>query len=184
MLDVMRNDKRRAIFFDRDGVMLKPVVMDGRPRPPHSIAEYRALSGILSGAREAVEELRKAGFLAVLISNQPDIAYGNISRHEWQWIQDQLKGVPFDDTFICFHRRDDDCNCMKPKPGMLLDAAKKWNIDLASSFLVGDTKDDVGVAAAAGCTSILVDAPYNASVQSTIRIRSLAELSRVALQVV
>ncbi len=176
MLSGMTNAKKRAVFFDRDGVILKPIVMDGRPRPPHSIAEYKALSGIVAGAKEAVEKVKSLGFLAFLISNQPDIAYGVISKDEWQWIQDRLKDIPFDDVFICFHRRDDNCDCMKPKPGMLLDAEKKWDINLTQSFLVGDTKDDVATAKATGCKSILVEAPYNTSVTSEVRIRSLGAL--------
>lgn len=178
MLNAMQKEKKRAVFFDRDGVILKVVVMDGRPRPAHSIAEYKALSGVMSGAKEAVEKVKAAGFLAFLISNQPDIAYGVISKDEWQWIQDQTNDIPFDDVFICFHRRDDNCDCMKPKPGKLLEAAKKWDIDLSHSFLVGDTKDDVAAAQNAGCISILLEAPYNTSVTSDIRIRSLNELSR------
>lgn len=170
----MREAKKRAVFFDRDGVILKPVVMDGRPRAPHSIAEYKTLSGIRPEAREAVEKVKALGFLAILVTNQPDIAYGVISKEEWQWIQDQTKSIPFDDVFICFHRRDDNCECMKPKPGMLLDAGKKWNIDLAKSFMVGDTADDMGAAKSAGCKGILVDAPYNASLPSDARIDSLA----------
>lgn len=175
------SERKRAVFFDRDGVILKAIVMDGKPRPPHSIAEYKALSGRLPHAKEAVEEVKRAGFLAILVSNQPDIAYGVISKQEWQWIQDQIKDIPFDDVFICFHRRDDNCDCMKPKPGKLLEAAKKWNLDLAQSFLVGDTKDDVAAAKAAGCKSILFNAPYNSTVVSDMRIRSLDELSRVIL---
>ena len=174
-------EKKRAVFFDRDGVILKAIVMDGRPRPPHSIAEYKALSGIMSGAKEAVGAVKKAGFLAFLISNQPDIAYGVISKEEWQWIQDKTKDIPFNDVFICFHRRDDNCDCMKPKPGKLIEAEKKWNIDLSRSFLVGDTKDDVAAAKTAGCKSILVDAPYNTEVSSDMRVRSLGELPHVVL---
>lgn len=166
----MHEQKRRAVFFDRDGVLLKAVVMDGRPRPPHSIAEYKTLSGIISGAKEAVEKVKAAGFLAILATNQPDIAYGVISKEEWQWIQDQIKDIPFDDVFICFHRRDDNCGCMKPKPGLLLEAAKKWNIDLSQSYLVGDTKDDAVAAKAAGCTSILLNTDYNNSVTADYRL--------------
>jgi len=176
MLDVMTNEKRQAVFFDRDGVILKTVVMDGRPRPPHSIAEYNALSGVVAGAKEAVLKVKRAGFLAFLISNQPDIAYGNISKAEWQWIQDQLTDIPFDGVLICFHRRDDNCDCMKPGPGKLLEAEKKWNINLSGSFLVGDTKDDVAAAQAAGTQSILLEASYNADVQSDFRIGVLSEL--------
>ncbi len=176
MLNVMNNKQKRAVFFDRDGVVLKAIVMDGKPRPPHSIAEYKALSGITPGAKEAVEKVKAAGFLAILISNQPDMAYGVISKEEWQWVQDQIKDIPFDDVFICFHRRDDNCDCMKPKPGKLFEAAKKWDIDLTQSFLVGDTKDDVTAAQAAHCKSILLETAYNVSVTSDIRIRSLTEL--------
>lgn len=175
----MKEEKKRAVFFDRDGVILKVIVMDGKPRPPHSIAEYKALSGVVLGAKEAIEQVKKTGFLAFLISNQPDIAYGVISKQEWQWIQDQVKDIPFDDCLICFHRRDDDCDCMKPKPGMLFEAAQKWNIDLTASFVVGDTQDDTGAARNAGCKSILVDAPYNVSTVSDIRIRALSELSSI-----
>lgn len=177
MLDVMQNKKNRTVFFDRDGVILKAVVMDGRPRPPHSIAEYKALSGIMPGAKEAVEQIKAAGFLAILITNQPDIAYGVISKEEWQWIQDQLKDIPFDDIFICFHRRDDNCDCMKPKPGMLLDAAQKWNIDLAESFMVGDMESDVDAAKSAGCRSILVRRPYNEGVSADIVIDRVGALN-------
>lgn len=173
----MEPKKQRAIFFDRDGVILKPIVMDGKPRPPHSITEYKALSGIMPGVKEAVKRAKDAGYLAILISNQPDIAYGVISKGEWQWIQDQVIALMFDDIFICFHRRDDNCDCMKPKPGMLLMAEKKWNIDLPQSFLVGDTKDDVAAAEAAGVTSILVDTLYNAKVTSKNRIQSLVDFT-------
>lgn len=166
-------EKRRAVFFDRDGVILKPIVMDGKPRPPHSIAEYKALSGIMSGAKETVEKVKNLGFLAILVSNQPDIAYGVISKAEWQWIQDQIKDIPFDDVFICFHRRDDNCNCKKPKPGMLIEAAKKWNIDLSHSFMVGDTEADVGAAKNVGCKSVLLSAPYNYKIDSDIQIHNL-----------
>ncbi|TSC58307.1 MAG: phosphatase [Parcubacteria group bacterium Greene0416_79] len=168
--------KKRAVFFDRDGVILKAVVEDGTPRPPYSIAEYREKSGRMPSAREAVEEVRRLGFLAILASNQPDIRYGKISKEEWQWIQDQIKDIPFDDIFICFHGREDICECKKPKPGMLLEAAKKWNIALPESFLVGDTADDVIAAARAGSRSILFRAEYNASVGADYKISELSKL--------
>lgn len=168
--------KKRIVFFDRDGVILKAIVMDGKPRPAHSIAEYKALSGIIPGAKETVEAVKAAGFLAILVSNQPDIAYGVISKEEWQWIQDQTKDIHFDDVFICFHRRDDNCDCMKPKPGKLLEAAKKWDIDLSQSFMVGDTGSDVMAAKSAGCKSILLDYDYNQNVDADIRITKLSDV--------
>ena len=176
-----KEPKRRAVFFDRDGVILKPMVMDGKPRPPHSVAEYKALSGILPGAKEAVEKVRVLGFLAILASNQPDIAYGVISKNEWQWIQGQIKDIPFDDVFICFHRRDDGCDCKKPKPGLLFEAAKKWNIDLTKSFMVGDTDRDVGAAKAANCKTILLHNSYNKGIAADVRITHLSRIPSLFL---
>lgn len=175
----MKVEKNRAVFFDRDGVILKAIVMDGRPRPPHSVAEYKVLSGIMPGAREAVKQVKVLGFLAILVTNQPDIRYGKISQKEWQLIQDQVKDIPFDDVFICFHGRDDGCECKKPKPGLLLDAAKKWNINLTQSFMIGDTESDVGAAKAVGCKSILVKASYNTELKSDFCISSLSELPHI-----
>lgn len=174
----MSGEKRRAVFFDRDGVILKPVVMNGKPRPPYSIAEYKTLSGVMPGAKEAVEQVRKLGFLAILVSNQPDIAYGNISREDWQWIQSQLKDIPFDDAFFCFHGRDEWCECKKPKPGMLLIAAQKWDIDLASSFMIGDTERDTLAGRAAHCKTILLESSYNKGVVADVRITNLSQLAR------
>ena len=173
----MNVTKKRAVFFDRDGVILKAIVMDGRPRPAHSIAEYQALSGVIPGAKEAVAAAKAGGFLAILVSNQPDMAYGVISKEEWQWIQNQTKDMPFDDVFICFHRRDDNCDCMKPKAGLFFQAAEKWNIDLSKSFLVGDTKDDIAAAKNAGCKSILIEASYNASLTADSRLAFLTQFA-------
>lgn len=173
--------KRQAVFFDRDGVILKPVVENGVSRPPQSIAEYKEKSGILFGAREAVEAVHAAGFLAILATNQPDIHYGVITPKDFDWIQGKAAALSFDDVFICFHGREEGCACKKPKPGLLLAAAKKWDIDLSRSFMVGDTAADVGAAHAAGCRSIVVETSYNAGVESDIRITSLAGLSRVLL---
>lgn len=175
-------EKRRAVFFDRDGVILKPVIEQGVPRPPQSIAEYEEKSGIMEGAREAVEAARAAGFLVILATNQPDIHYGVITQKDFDYIQGRVAALSFDDVFICFHGREERCACKKPKPGMLLAAAKKWKINLARSFMVGDSAADVGAARAAGCRSILVETSYNAAVVSGIRITSLAELSAVLLK--
>lgn len=168
--------KKKAVFFDRDGVILKVVIKKGFPRPPQSIAEYKAQSGIIPGAKEAVAQIRKLGFLAILVTNQPDIAYGNISREDWQWIQDQLKDIHFDDAFFCFHGRDEGCECKKPKPGLLLEAARKWNINLAQSFMVGDTERDTFAGRAAHCKTILLDSGYNKGVATDARIIHLSQL--------
>lgn len=167
------NGTRRAVFFDRDGVILKAIVANGKPRPPYSRGEFEKKSGLMPGAREAVEAVRAAGFLSILATNQPDLHYGKITKADFDYIQGFVAALPFDDIFICFHGREEGCDCKKPKPGMLFAAAKKWGIDLAVSFMVGDTADDTGAATGAGCKSILVKAPYNTTLACDIRFPRL-----------
>lgn len=164
---------RPAVFFDRDGVILKALVENGRPRPPYSRAEFEEMSGIVPGAREIIEAVRAAGFLAILATNQPDLHYGKITKADFDSIQGLVTALPFDDIFICFHGREEGCECKKPKPGMFYAAAKKWNINLTASFAVGDTGDDIGAATAVGCKSILVEAPYNTTLACDIRLPRL-----------
>lgn len=175
-------EKKRCVFFDRDGIIIKAVVENGKPRPPYSREEFEWKSGIQDGARATVQAVRAAGFLAILATNQPDLHYGKITKADFDYIQGLVATLPFDDIFICVHGREERCNCKKPKPGMLLAAAKKWDIDLAASFIVGDTSDDTGAAKDAGCKSILLEAPYNSTLSSDGRIRLLSELPLVFLR--
>jgi len=184
----MGNSIRRAVFFDRDGVIFCPVVKEGDPsvwkekgkvRAPFSVAEFLTAGGVVSGAEAVLRALRDRGFLTILATNQPDVAYGNLSREEWERIHEHAARLSFDDIYVCFHGRDDGCECKKPKPGMLLHAAHKWDIDLTTSYFVGDTGSDTGAAKAAGCRSILIDAWYNREVQSDFRIARLKDLGGV-----
>ena len=167
---------RRAVFIDRDGVILKAVINDvGGPRPPYSVVEYKKKSGVVPWAKEAVLALRDAGFLTILTTNQPDIRYGKITKKDWQWIHNQIAGISFDDIFICFHGRNDGCECKKPRPGMLIEAAKKWGIDLKNSFMIGDTESDAIAGRAAGCKTIIIDYNYNKDVETDARVGNLRE---------
>ncbi len=180
----MTNDTRRAVFFDRDGTVFCPVFKNdergvwkekGKVRAPFSVAEFLDAGGVVPGAEVVLCALRTRGFLTILATNQPDVTYGKLSREEWERIQEHATALPFDDVLVCFHGRDDGCDCKKPKPGMLLAAAKKWNIDLAKSYFVGDTESDTLAAKAAGCRSILIDTWYNRDVQSDYRSPNLKD---------
>jgi D-glycero-D-manno-heptose 1,7-bisphosphate phosphatase len=138
---------RRAVFLDRDGVINAPAIREGRPYPPASVESLE----ILPGVREAVQRFKSAGFLIIVVSNQPDVARGTTSRSTVEAINSVLaQGLPIDEFRMCYHDAADACNCRKPKPGMLLDAAKKWHIDLAASFMVGDRWRDVEAGQNAG----------------------------------
>jgi D-glycero-D-manno-heptose 1,7-bisphosphate phosphatase len=94
---------------------------------------------------------------------------------DWLCIQGHVENLPLDDVFVCFETRYDDCECRKPKPGMILAAAKKWDIDFSRSYMIGDTASDTGAAKAAGVKSILIRASYNKDVASDYAAWSLRE---------
>src|SRR5438477_3735525 len=131
---------KRAVFLDRDGVLNRSVVRDGRPYAPISLEEFELLPGV----REAVTELRNAGFILVVVTNQPDLARGRIGPEVTEAIHQQLRALlPVHDIKMCGHLDEERCLCRKPKPGMLLEAAQAWSIDLEQSFMVGDRWRDV-----------------------------------------
>lgn len=177
-------ETKRAVFFDRDGVIFPPVEWEGenKTRAPFSYQEFLDAGGVVSSAEAVIRAVRDSGFLAILVTNQPDVGYGHLSKEEWERIHAHARALPFDDEFVCFHGRDDGCECKKPKPGMLLAAAKKWDIDLATSYFVGDTEADTGAARAAGCRSILVDTPYNSMVVTDFRVHSLCDIAALIRQ--
>jgi D-glycero-D-manno-heptose 1,7-bisphosphate phosphatase len=149
---------RRAVFLDRDGVLNRAVVRDGKPYPPANPQEVE----IASGAVEALRRLHEHGFLLIVVSNQPDIARGLTTPERVAAINAVLTGaLPLDDVFICPHDDRDGCHCRKPKPGLILDAAAKHGVDVASSYMIGDLWRDIDAAANAGCTGILIDCEYN-----------------------
>jgi len=149
--------KRRAVFLDRDGVLNASPVRGGKPYPPGSLADLE----ILPGVKEALETLRAAGFLNVVVTNQPDVATGKQRREVVEEIHSFMKkNLALDAVKVCFHTDADGCDCRKPKPGMLLDAARELDVDLAASFLVGDRWRDVAAAHAAGCKALFIDYQY------------------------
>jgi D-glycero-D-manno-heptose 1,7-bisphosphate phosphatase len=153
----MPRGSRRAVFLDRDGVINQAVVVDGRPFSPQSLGELRLLPGV----PEACARLKAAGFLLIVATNQPDIANRKTIRAGVDALNQALKEqLPLDDVFVCPHNDQDNCACRKPKPGMLIDAAARWDIDLAASFMVGDRWRDVDAGRAAGCRTVFVNHGY------------------------
>ncbi len=173
--------KKPAIFLDRDGIV-NDVIDRGddffvlkkkvRYTAPYSYTEFKPKEGVL----DFVKDLKKRGFLCILVTNQPDISYGLLSKEDHELIMSEVRKIPFDDIFVCPHGRKDMCNCKKPKPGMLEEAMDKWDIDIKSSFFLGDTISDVGAAKAVGCKSIIINTEYNQQVDSDYRVYSLFEV--------
>jgi D-glycero-D-manno-heptose 1,7-bisphosphate phosphatase len=142
----------RAVFLDRDGVLNKNFVRDGVPHPPKNLLEFEMLPNV----PEAVTHLKDAGFLLVVVTNQPDVARGTQSISVIHEMHEALRReINVDEIYICIHDGDG-CVCRKPKPGMLLSAAKTHNIDLKNSFMVGDRWKDIVAGSTAGCKTVLV----------------------------
>ena len=148
---------RRAIFVDRDGTLNRAVVVDGKPYPPSTVSEFELLPGVSEG----LVSIKDAGYLVVVVTNQPDVATGRQSIQVVEAIHNELRSkLPIDDIRVCFHTDEDRCQCRKPLPGMLLAAAAELGIDLSSSYMVGDRWRDVEAGQAAGCQTIFIRSGY------------------------
>jgi D-glycero-D-manno-heptose 1,7-bisphosphate phosphatase len=166
---------RRAVFLDRDGVINKAIVRDGKPYPPGSLEELE----IVEGCAEALNVLKEHGLLLLVVTNQPDVARGKQSREAVQRMHEALESaLPIDNIFTCFHDDNDKaCDCRKPKPGLLLQAARKYGLELSDSFLIGDRWRDIDAAHAVGCRAVWIDYGYEERVPSRppeARVDSLA----------
>ena len=166
----------KAVFLDRDGVINKTVLRDGVFGSPRSIEEFKIVDGI----EEALYDFWRLGFLNIVVTNQPDVARGFITEELLLRLHLLLEEkLPIDDVFVCIHDDKDNCDCRKPKSGMLLEASLKWNIDLNKSIMVGDSWKDIAAGQNVGCTTILVDYLYNRDVECDFRGFSIAELTDI-----
>ena len=148
---------RRAVFLDRDGVLVVPIFREGRSFAPTNLREF----SIYPDAAKCVNLLKRAGFAVVVVSNQPDVGAGRVSRRFVEEMNARLSdAMPIDVVKVCYHTRDQRCTCRKPLPGMLLEAAAELEIDLSASIMVGDRASDVEAGAAAGCRTVFVDLGY------------------------
>lgn len=151
------NTARRAVFLDRDGVIVRAAVREGRPYPPSGLDTLE----ILPGVGESLARLHRAGFLLIVVTNQPDVARGLQTREAVEAMHTFLRSeLPIDEVRVCYHDDADLCQCRKPKAGMLLDAAREAGVDLARSFMVGDRWRDVEAGQRAGCRTVLLDCGY------------------------
>lgn len=149
---------RPAVFLDRDGVINEISVTNGVPHPPNNVQEFRFLPGV----REACEALNRAGYLLIVVTNQPDVARGTQTREQVEEINRLVEQeLPVARVLSCYHDNSDACDCRKPKPGLLLQAASRWEIDLSGSFMIGDRWSDTLAGKTAGCRTILIERDYS-----------------------
>ena len=171
----------RAVFLDRDGVLVIPEVRDGRSYAPRSLEHFR----LYPDAAASLARLKAAGYLLVVVTNQPDVGNGLVSVDTINEMHRRMSlALPIDRIEMCPHSQSEACDCRKPKPGMLVDAARHCGIDLADSVMVGDRSSDVEAGRAAGCKTVFIDLDYVSELKPAspdFTVRSLAEATDVIL---
>ena len=147
----------RAVFLDRDGVLNRALVREGKPYPPANLSELE----ILPGVEEACSTLKRAGLGLIVITNQPDLSRGTMERGAVDAMNAEVRErLGLDDVRVCPHDDADRCDCRKPAPGLLLAAAREWRIALDRSVMVGDRWRDIESGRRAGCKTVFIDYGY------------------------
>jgi len=162
----------KAVFLDRDGVINRAVMRDGKPHPPDRVEDLEVLDGV----PDALRKLRGAGFRLIVVTNQPDVARGTQTREAVEAMHARLTAeLPVDEVVACYHDGDE-CDCRKPKPGALVAAAQRHGVELEESFMVGDRWRDIEAGQRAGCRCLFVDHGYaeRQPAGSFVRVPSLA----------
>ena len=171
---------RRAVFLDRDGVINRAMVRDGKPYPPANLAEMEILPGVL----DALTKLHNAEFMLIVVTNQPDVARGTTPMASVEEINHYLYScLPIDEFRTCYHDSGDGCDCRKPLPGAIMAAAIQHGIALGGSYMVGDRWRDIEAGQRAGCKTIFIDYGYDEKQPESVnyRVRSLKEASQFIL---
>ena len=147
----------KAVFLDRDGVINKTIIIDGKSYAPRLLKDFK----IFPKVKSDVKKLKNNGFKVFVITNQPDIGNKLLKKKTLNEMHSLLKTkVSIDKIYYCPHTRSDRCKCRKPKPGMIIKASNESNIYLKESYMVGDRKIDIDAGLKAGCKTIFVNNNY------------------------
>jgi D-glycero-D-manno-heptose 1,7-bisphosphate phosphatase len=154
---------RPAVFLDRDGVINRPLVKDGKPYPARTLAEFDLLPGVV----EACALLQKIGPL-IVVTNQPDVGRGSLDRAVVEAIHAEMcRLLPISRVEVCYEDGyDPQSRFYKPAPGMLVRAAEEMNLDLSASIMIGDRWRDIDTGRAAGCLTLWIDHGYSETLRA------------------
>lgn len=168
-----------AVMFERDGVLNRVRVLARQQMVPLAVSDFH----VNEEAVEPLTHLRSAGYLMLAVTNQPGISHGSLSRRELDMMHGVLRNrLPLDDILVCPHDESDRCSCRKPRTGLLIEAAFKWQLDLDRCFVVSDKWQDAAAAQVAGCTSILIQSQWNGGGHHDFIVPSLADAVEKILQ--
>ena len=168
---------RKCFFFDRDGVLNKSIVKEGKPYSPEKMSELI----IDQDAADIIKYLKSKNFLIIVVTNQPDVKRKKVTKNFINSIHKHLKkNLKYDDLYVCYEDNDNSFY-RKPKPGMLFSAKKKWSIDLKRSFMIGDRSKDIKAGLSAGVRTIFLDNGYKEKkpMFSHYRIKKLKDIKKI-----
>lgn len=170
---------KTAVFIERDAILNEVRIGPKHQISPSSLEEFK----VNTSAIEPLRALKAAGFILIATTNQPGVSRGTLSRRELDRMHDQLKrAFPLDDLMVCPHDEHDRCPCRKPKPGLLIEAAFKWHLDLDHSFVISDKWQDAEAARTAGCVSLLIKSPWIGPVHHDFILSDLSSVVAKTLQ--
>lgn len=163
MSHMNHTNHNKAVFLDRDGVLNKAIIRNGKPYPPATLEEFEVVEGV----PEALLRLKALGYLLIGATNQPDVARGTTSKAFVETVHARLLNeLPLLEMKVCYHDDADNCPCRKPLPGLLVEAAKEHKIDLSKSFMIGDRWKDIDAGKNAGCQTIWINQGYAENIPS------------------
>jgi len=166
--------KNKALFIDRDGILNEIVWREGQITSPRNWSELRHCPGL-----EKLSEIKKLGFLLIMVTNQPDIERGIVDLAFLNELHTEYQNKFSLDAVYCCPFSSNEHPMKKPNPGMFLEAAAKFSLDLNESFHMGDTDRDTLAAKRCGCRSLLWDRNYNQNVECDFRIHNLDEVIQI-----
>ena len=154
---VIKSFDKKGVFLDRDGVVNRAILVNGLPKSPRSVDEIEILEGVV----EAVKVIKTLKLIPIVITNQPDVARNITSQNQINQINSQIGSVTgIEHFYTCFHDDSNKCNCRKPAPGLIYQAANDLSLDAQKSYLVGDRWRDISAGQDAGCKTFFIDYGY------------------------
>jgi len=170
---------QKAVFVDRDGVLIRAPKINNRPHSIKNLKELKIMNGVIQGVK-----ILKKNFKIIMITNQPDVYRKKVQKKDVEKINNYLKKkLDLDDIYVCYHDNIHKCYCRKPNPGMLLLAKKKWNINLKRSFLIGDRSTDIIAGKKVGCINFFINYNYNEKLPNKKSCHYVKSFYKAVLQI-
>jgi D-glycero-D-manno-heptose 1,7-bisphosphate phosphatase len=164
---------KKAVFIERDGILNEVQAGPKNQIIPLTLEEFK----VKKEADPALRKLKQAGFVLIVTTNQPGLSRGYLNRRELDRMHDIVRrSFVIDDLMVCPHDESDHCPCHKPRPGLFIEAAFKWHLNLDHSFVISDKWQDAEAARTAGCTSLLLDSPWIGNVHHDFVMKDLGSI--------